>query len=418
MPKGQNARPFLFTKIIEECYNKIGGANMLIKTERKPLDFSVFPQVIRDMSEDNSNASAIIDNLIDLKGESNSLATLILLDDMNIRGIQIYILYKLCGENIDIFYNKITDITKKDIDSLNKNSAHLCTYKAVFEGTSEDRMTNPQKYIFTEEERKEYFVKSNDQKDLYPSITKDEALKIIKDNGFTCGYKLECINDHYEETYRVFYNDLGDILYIVSLDSPNIFLWKDSKLNAIRKKTDRNIDYVIDLKDHPFKTYRKLKMKNLENINDINLLPIIKTKKSIEYLNKNSRYSSCVIASIYDLLSFNKTYKELDNGLKKIYKPLLENFENKAYDEIIKYLYTEDGLDIANGLQNVLGYNLSKQKLLDAKDRYCKSHGHEVFSHTKRFMSKLFTEDPYTKNINNKIINVLKHDIIKETEIN
>ena len=391
---------------------------MLTKIERKPLDFSVFPQVIREMSEDNSNASAVIDSLIDSKGESNSLATLILLDDVNIRGIQIYILYKMCEKNIDNFYNKVTNITKKDIDSLNKNSAHLCTYKAVFEGASEDRLANPQKYIFTEEERREYSVKSNVQKDLYPSIAEDEALKIIEDNGFTCGYELTCINDHYEETYRVFYNDLGDILYIISLDSPNIFLWKDSKLNAIRKKTDKNIDYVIDLKDHPFKTYRKLKMKNLENINDINLLPIIKTKKSIEYLNKNSRYSSCVIASIYDLLSFNKTYKELDNGLKKIYKPLLENFENKAYDEIIKYLYTEDGLDIANGLQNILGYSLSKQKLLDAKDRYCKSHGHEVLPHTKKFMSKLFSEDPYTKNINNKIINVLKHDIIKETEIN
>lgn len=389
---------------------------MLIKIERKPLDFSVFPQVIREMSEDNSNASAVIDSLIDSKGESNSLATLILLDDMNIRGIQIYILYKMCEKNIDSFYNKVTNITKKDIDSLNKNSAHLCTYKAVFEGTIEDRIANPQKYIFTEEERREYSVKSNVQKDLYPSITEDEALKIIEDNGFTCGYELTCINDHYEETYRVFYNDLGDILYIISLDSPNIFLWKDSKLNVIRKKADRNIDYVIDLKDHPFKTYRKLKRKNLENTSDINLLPIIKTKKSLEYLSQNSRYSSCVIASIYDLLSFNKTYKELDDGLKAIYKPLLENFENKAYDEIIKYLYTEDGLDIANGLQNVLGYNLSKQKLLDAKDRYCKSHGHEVLPHTKRFMSKLFSEDPYTKNINNKIINVLKHDI-KETEI-
>lgn len=389
---------------------------MLIKIERKPLDFSVFPQVIREMSEDNSNASAVIDSLIDSKGESNSLATLILLDDMNIRGIQIYILYKMCEKNIDSFYNKVTNITKKDIDSLNKNSAHLCTYKAVFEGTIEDRIANPQKYIFTEEERREYSVKSNVQKDLYPSITEDEALKIIEDNGFTCGYELTCINDHYEETYRVFYNDLGDILYIISLDSPNIFLWKDSKLNVIRKKADRNIDYVIDLKDHPFKTYRKLKRKNLENTSDINLLPIIKTEKSLEYLSQNSRYSSCVIASIYDLLSFNKTYKELDDGLKEIYKPLLENFENKAYDEIIKYLYTEDGLDIANGLQNVLGYNLSKQKLLDAKDRYCKSHGHEVLPHTKRFMSKLFSEDPYTKNINNKIINVLKHDI-KETEI-
>lgn len=389
---------------------------MLIKIERKPLDFSVFPQVIREMSEDNSNASAVIDSLIDSKGESNSLATLILLDDMNIRGIQIYILYKMCEKNIDSFYNKVTNITKKDIDSLNKNSAHLCTYKAVFEGTIEDRIANPQKYIFTEEERREYSVKSNVQKDLYPSITEDEALKIIEDNGFTCGYELTCINDHYEETYRVFYNDLGDILYIISLDSPNIFLWKDSKLNVIRKKADRNIDYVIDLKDHPFKTYRKLKRKNLENTSDINLLPIIKTEKSLEYLSQNSRYSSCVIASIYDLLSFNKTYKELDDGLKEIYKPLLENFENKAYDEIIKYLYTEDGLDIANGLQNILGYNLSKQKLLDAKDRYCKSHGHEVLPHTKRFMSKLFSEDPYTKNINNKIINVLKHDI-KETEI-
>lgn len=389
---------------------------MLIKIERKPLDFSVFPQVIREMSEDNSNASAVIDSLIDSKGESNSLATLILLDDMNIRGIQIYILYKMCEKNIDSFYNKVTNITKKDIDSLNKNSAHLCTYKAVFEGTIEDRIANPQKYIFTEEERREYSVKSNVQKDLYPSITEDEALKIIEDNGFTCGYELTCINDHYEETYRVFYNDLGDILYIISLDSPNIFLWKDSKLNVIRKKADRNIDYVIDLKDHPFKTYRKLKRKNLENTSDINLLPIIKTEKSLEYLSQNSRYSSCVIASIYDLLSFNKTYKELDDGLKEIYKPLLENFENKAYDEIIKYLYTEDGLDIANGLQNILGYNLSKQKLLDAKDRYCKSHGHEVLPHTKKFMSKLFSEDPYTKNINNKIINVLKHDI-KETEI-
>lgn len=391
---------------------------MLTKIERKPLDFSVFPQVIREMSEDNSNASAVIDSLIDSKGESNSLATLILLDDVNIRGIQIYILYKMCEKNIDNFYNKVTNITKKDIDSLNKNSAHLCTYKAVFEGTIEDRIANPQKYIFTEEERREYSVKSNVQKDLYPSITEDEALKIIEDNGFTCGYELTCINDHYEETYRVFYNDLGDILYIISLDSPNIFLWKDSKLNVIRKKADRNIDYVIDLKDHPFKTYRKLKRKNLVNTNDINLLPIIKTEKSLEYLSQNSRYSSCVIASIYDLLSFNKTYKELDDGLKKIYKPLLENFENKAYDEIIKYLYTEDGLDIANGLQNILGYNLSKQKLLDAKDRYCKSHGHEVLPHTKKFMSKLFSEDPYTKNINNKIINVLKHDIIKETEIN
>ena len=57
--------------------------------EREMLDFSSLPNIIRLMIEDNSDAATVIDKLIELKGESNALATLILLDDMNIRGIRL-----------------------------------------------------------------------------------------------------------------------------------------------------------------------------------------------------------------------------------------------------------------------------------------------------------------------------------------
>ena len=59
---------------------------MLKKIERKILDFTSLPNVIQNMIEDSAEAASVIDELIELKGETNSLATLILLDDMNIRG--------------------------------------------------------------------------------------------------------------------------------------------------------------------------------------------------------------------------------------------------------------------------------------------------------------------------------------------
>ena len=107
--------------------------------EREMLDFSSLPNIIRLMIEDNSDAATVIDKLIELKGESKALATLILLDDMNIRGIQLSILYKMCNQDIETFYETVINITKDDIELLNRTSAPLCVYKAIFEGTSEDR---------------------------------------------------------------------------------------------------------------------------------------------------------------------------------------------------------------------------------------------------------------------------------------
>lgn len=385
--------------------------------ERETLDFSSLPNIIRLMIEDNSDAATVIDKLIELKGESNALATLILLDDMNIRGIQLSILYKMCNQDIETFYETVINITKDDIELLNRTSAPLCVYKAIFEGTSEDRKKYPNKYIFTNVERENYTKnkeKNNAvEKDLYPTITIEEALKIIKNKGFKCGYKTEYINDnHIKEVYWIFYNKLGDILYTNSLENKNIFLWKDSKLNVVRSKDNNNINYVIELKDHPFETYDRLLTNSHNKLNeDMNLIPIIKTIKGIKYTEKNPNYSSCVTALIYDLLSFEQIYNELDEGLKAIYKPLLEQASDKAYDEIINHLNADDGIEIATNLQNILGFNLSKSKLLAAKDRFCKARGHETNNSKKKFLSRLVSDDPYTKDMNHRIIEVLTKDI-------
>lgn len=385
--------------------------------ERETLDFSSLPNIIRLMIEDNSDAATVIDKLIELKGESNALATLILLDNMNIRGIQLSILYKMCNQDIETFYETVINITKDDIELLNRTSAPLCVYKAIFEGTSEDRKKYPNKYIFTNVERENY-TKSKEknnavEKDLYPTITIEEALKIIKNKGFKCGYKTEYINDnHIKEVYWIFYNKLGDILYTNSLENKNIFLWKDSKLNVVRSKDNNNINYVIELKDHPFETYDNLLKNSHDKLNDdINSIPIIKTIKGIKYTEKNPNYSSCVTALIYDLLSFEQIYNELDEGLKAIYKPLLEQASDKAYDEIINHLNADDGIEIATNLQNILGFNLSKSKLLAAKDRFCKARGHETNNSKKKFLSRLVSDDPYTKDMNHRIIEVLTKDI-------
>ena len=385
--------------------------------EREMLDFSSLPNIIRLMIEDNSDAATVIDKLIELKGESNALATLILLDDMNIRGIQLSILYKMCNQDIETFYETVINITKDDIELLNRTSAPLCVYKAIFEGTSEDRKKYPDKYIFTDVERENY-TKSKEknnavEKDLYPTITIEEALKIIKNKGFKCGYKTEYINDnHIKEVYWIFYNKLGDILYTNSLENKNIFLWKDSKLNVVRSKDNNNINYVIELKDHPFETYDRLLTNSHNKLNeDMNLIPIIKTIKGIKYTEKNPNYSSCVTALIYDLLSFEQIYNELDEGLKAIYKPLLDKASDKAYDEIINHLNADDGIEIATNLQNILGFNLSKSKLLAAKDRFCKARGHETNNSKKKFLSRLVSDDPYTKDMNHRIIEVLTKDI-------
>lgn len=404
--------------------------------ERKELDFSSLPKAIQGMSEGDTNAAAIIDELIALKGESRTLATLILLDDMNIRGIQIYQLYKLSNKNIDKFYNNIINMKEEDLLNLNVLCAPVCAFKALFSGNIHERKEKSEKYLFTNDEREKYtkIVKEKNEnlKDFNPCINTKDALKIIDDNGFILGYeKTYKNNENKKITYRVFYNEYKDIIYTHSLE--NIFLWGASKLNAVRESKNINckknpcnayynvpsvVGYNIELKQHPFKTYKSIiqnNEKHIENIQknyyDNNLFPIIETVTSMKYKEEYPSYKTCVVASIYDLLTFNETYKNLDAGLKKIYKPLLDSASDKAYDEIISHLNSDEGIEIAIDLQNILGISLDKTKLFMAKDRYCEKNGHEVvFSETK-FISKLISDNPWTKDINKRIIKILGHEI-------
>ena len=407
--------------------------------ERKVIDFSSLPAAIRSMIELDSNAAAVIDELIAYKGENTTLVALILLDDMNIRGVQIYDLYKLANKNIEEFYDKILNITKKDIEKLNTSSASLCAYKAVFSGNTKERQKNPEKYLLKAEEREKYTKiskqeKENLPKDFYPAITVSQALELIDNNKFTLGYQQTYKKNNGEkETYRVFYNEFGDVIYTHSLDEENIFLWGQSKLNVVRKiekvETKFNpcnayfnvpnvVGYNIELKEKPLETYKKIlskKEKPIENLQeeyyDNNLIPIIETTKSMKYKEDYPSYKACVIASIYDLLTFKETYKKLDEGLKKLYEPLLDYASDKAYDEIISHLNSDEGIEIAIDLQNILGISLDKIKLFAAKDRYCQNHGHDIIIPVNRFLSRLICDDPWAKDMNARIIKILAHDI-------
>ena len=207
----------------------------------------------------------------------------------------------MCDSDIEKFYEKVLTMTKEDIDSINYESYTVCIHKAIYDGSKEDRETNPEKYLFTDEERNNMRnIKSKDRAldiletnlkqkkdDLYPSITKKEAISIINKNGFTCGYKKTYETKEGKKiTYRVFYNDLGDIIYTSSLENPDIFLWGECKLNVVRindknsleiigcnsyKNIKEVVGYNIDLRKKPFETYKKIIDKSEKTIKNITI---------------------------------------------------------------------------------------------------------------------------------------------------
>jgi len=398
---------------------------------REKLNFNSLPETIQKMAEDNVGAAGVIDNLINTKEENLALAVLIILDDMNIRGVQINSLYKQCDQDIEKFYNKIINITKEDIEALNFSSANLCNFKALIDGTKEDRKQNPSKYIFTEEERNKIRNKKgkntvkeilNDninkqneiQDDLYPSIETKKALEIIKNQGFICGYHVIYENENKQkEEYRIFYNKNKDIIYTHSLE--DIFLWKNCKLNVIRKnkKNSKNIiSYNIDLREKPFKEYNKI-LKKEENLIDNfkieyynNLIPIIETIEGIKYKEQKHNYNDLIVADLYNLFMFKETYRKLDKGLKEIYETLLINIKQKAYDELIYHLNFKQGIEIAKNLQK-LGITLDKNELFNAKARYYEKNKQSETKTKFKFLSHLFSDDPWNEQISKRINKVL-----------
>lgn len=451
---------------------------------RKPLDYSSFSTLKKQMIENNLAASNAIEDLIKNKGQSMTLTLLMILDDMNIRGVQLGNLYKICNQDSEKLYEKILTIQKKDIDELNRLSITLTPFKAVYEGSKESREENPEKYLFTKDElnvlrkakernivndllhnkpqktpkfvseleeplkpetlyekeelkpvkamsktvKKQVPDEAKAEDDLYPNIMTHQALDIIKRHGFICGYETTYINENSEtEVYRVFYNDKKDIIYVHSIEEEDIFLWGESKLNVVRENSENNPDtyanaylnvkgligYNIELRDYPFTKYQKISESNAKPLKELtydcydnNLIPIIESIGAMKYKRHNHDYTSCVIANICNLLVFPETYKKFDDGLKEIYKPLLDYCEDKAYDEIIYQLNNEEGIEMAIKLQDILGIKLNKDKLLEAKTRY-----EEGLPNPKKKVKLFGFLNHSNSELENRVVKVLDHKV-------
>ena len=242
------------------------------------------------------------------------------------------------------------------------------------------------------------------------------------------------LDDTKEITYRVFYNEIGDIIYTYSLVNPDIFLWGECKLNAVRQPDNKKLDnvgcnayknikgivgYNIDLRKKPFETYEKVNDKQENPIESIkytyynnNLIPIIASENGIKYKYNNKDYKGLVTANIYDLLTFKETYYDLDEELKKRYSVLLSHAEDKAYDELIYQLNTDDGIQIALEIQNILGTKLEKTKLFAAKERFVKRNKNHFEIPKSKFLSDHVIEDPIGNSIEKRIMKIISY---KET---
>jgi len=71
------------------------------------------------MSEGNPGAASVLSKLVELN--SRSYAALMILDDMNIRGTQIWVAFKdYCNENLNYFYDCILSRDQGMIDKVNE----------------------------------------------------------------------------------------------------------------------------------------------------------------------------------------------------------------------------------------------------------------------------------------------------------
>ena len=102
-------------------------------SKRKPIDFySTTKDALTLMMEDSAGALSVLEK-ISTKYPDELIIIMRHLDDMNIRGKQIWVGYSYCDENIDKF---IKAISKRDRDMINKINQECLEnkHKAVFGG--------------------------------------------------------------------------------------------------------------------------------------------------------------------------------------------------------------------------------------------------------------------------------------------
>lgn len=132
-------------------------------TARKKLELNdTMLDVITKMSEGVPGAIVAMAEI--MNNDENGFFVLLGLDDMNIRGSQIWVAYKyLYNENANKFIEGIRKSDPQMVEFINEEMASIGEEKAVLHGASFDRNKRPDKYRFTEEEVEELKAKREER---------------------------------------------------------------------------------------------------------------------------------------------------------------------------------------------------------------------------------------------------------------
>ena len=139
--------------------------------ERKKIDGSgTLFDLMSQMAENNPGAIGVL--MDSLKDDPASLLAFLGLDDMNIRGTQIWVGFKdYCRQDKKLFWKMVQQRDENFVEAINRESAKQGSkYKAVLGGAS---YGNPEQIVFTEEEMKEFAEKP---KMVHPKV-KDKEME-------------------------------------------------------------------------------------------------------------------------------------------------------------------------------------------------------------------------------------------------
>ena len=158
-------------------------------TARKKLNLEddIFTTFYK-MSEGNPGAITAMTQLI--KEDPTRFMLILSLDDMNIRGSQIWQVYKYyCEEDVEKFKKVIQDRDADMVQYLNEENASVGQEKAVSGGAFFDRSKKPDLYRFTEEDvdlyreaREERLQKAREEREQQKSQPKQKRYLIKRKN--------------------------------------------------------------------------------------------------------------------------------------------------------------------------------------------------------------------------------------------
>lgn len=133
-----------------------------------------FIEFIDQMSEGNPGASVVLMSAIDGKAVAGFM-NILNLDDMNIRGTQIWLGFKdYCKEDLKLFWESVQNRDANLVEAINReNAKQNGKYKAVVSGAS---YNNPEEIVFSEQEKKEFASKP---KMVHPQA-KEKAAETLK----------------------------------------------------------------------------------------------------------------------------------------------------------------------------------------------------------------------------------------------